>query len=145
MDAARPPQRCGRLQFLPAARLLQVGSQPFASMREQHYIVFQQMMCFHGCWQQAAGADLALMHIVKRALAVLLLIIDVPPSAAELVPVNMPDVCSLATTGVEQLRVAAGAGINTRDNPLSLENFEPSEDAGGLLDRKTRRAAITSK
>lgn len=47
--------------------------------------------------------------------------------------------------GVEPLRRAAGAGTNTRDNPVSIETFVPSEDRGGLLDRKAAKPkAITA-
>ena len=43
--------------------------------------------------------------------------------------------------GAETLRVALGAGANTRDNPTGpLELFEPTDMAGmgGLWDDKTR-------
>lgn len=51
---------------------------------------------------------------------------------------------SPSLAGVEPLRLAAGAGTNTRDNPASLETFQPVEDAGGWLDRKQRPRAITA-
>ncbi|CAD7698262.1 unnamed protein product [Ostreobium quekettii] len=42
-------------------------------------------------------------------------------------------------TRVEPLRVVAGAGANTRDNPQRVEDFVPSEsEAGGFLDSKKR-------
>ena len=47
----------------------------------------------------------------------------------------------LLAAGAEGLRVALGAGANTRDNPTGpLEHFEPTDMAGvgGLWDDKTR-------
>lgn len=42
-------------------------------------------------------------------------------------------------SGVEQLRVLAGAGANTRDNPQRIVDFDPSaSDVGGFLDSKKR-------
>ena len=43
--------------------------------------------------------------------------------------------------GLETVRSAVGAGTNTRDNPLSLAEFVPSKDAGGLWDNKLRGGA----
>ena len=43
------------------------------------------------------------------------------------------------------MRIASGAGTNTRDNPLSLAEFVPSKDAGGVFDNKIRGAARTQK
>lgn len=41
--------------------------------------------------------------------------------------------------GLEALRTAAGAGINTRDNPPSLVEYQPpANDRGGLFDDKRR-------
>ncbi len=38
--------------------------------------------------------------------------------------------------GVEPLRAAAGAGINTRDNPGCLQSFQPDASGGGMFDRR---------
>lgn len=38
--------------------------------------------------------------------------------------------------GVEPLRAAAGAGINTRDNPECLQSFQPDASGGGMFDRR---------
>ena len=43
------------------------------------------------------------------------------------------------------MRIASGAGTNTRDNPLSLAEFVPSTDAGGLFDNKLRGGARAQK
>lgn len=43
--------------------------------------------------------------------------------------------------GLETVRIASGAGTNTRDNPLNLAEFVPSTDAGGLFDNKVRAAS----
>ncbi|WPT11845.1 Digalactosyldiacylglycerol synthase 1 [Picochlorum sp. SENEW3] len=37
--------------------------------------------------------------------------------------------------GVESLRAAAGAGINTKDNPESLLDYKPHASGGGMFDR----------
>ncbi|KAK9828926.1 hypothetical protein WJX72_002833 [[Myrmecia] bisecta] len=50
-----------------------------------------------------------------------------------------------AFTGVEALRNAVGAGINTRDNPTSLEDFVPVEDSGGFFDRRANVVAPAQK
>jgi len=45
-----------------------------------------------------------------------------------------PDV--LRAAGQEQLRIAVGAGVQTRDNPaVPLEQFQPTADTGGLSNR----------
>ncbi|KAK9865867.1 hypothetical protein WJX84_010120, partial [Apatococcus fuscideae] len=42
-------------------------------------------------------------------------------------------------TGVEPLRHIAGAGVHTRDNPISFEAYTPSDDDGcGLFDDRRR-------
>ncbi len=46
-----------------------------------------------------------------------------------------------AVSGVEPLRAMTGAGVNTKDNPVSLADFVPSCDTGGFFDNKTRAAA----
>lgn len=47
-----------------------------------------------------------------------------------------------ALTGVDALRSAAGAGRNTRDNPLRVVDYQPSRsDVGGLFDDKRRAKA----
>ncbi len=46
---------------------------------------------------------------------------------------------------MEPLRVASGAGSNTRDNPVDLETFQPTEDSGGFFDRKQPRAVSATK
>ena len=53
-------------------------------------------------------------------------------------------------SGAEPLRVALGAGANTRDNPtVPLEQFEPTDmgGVGGLFDdkRHKREAAVAPK
>jgi len=49
-------------------------------------------------------------------------------------------------TGVEPLRIAAGAGANTRDAPSRLTDYTPSEaDIGGLFDDSTRAKRIYGK
>ena len=50
-----------------------------------------------------------------------------------------------AAAGLETVRIASGAGTNTRDNPLSLAEFVPSTDAGGLFDNKLRGGARSQK
>lgn len=47
--------------------------------------------------------------------------------------------------GLETVRIASGAGTNTRDNPLNLAEFVPSKDAGGIFDNKLRGGALTQK
>jgi digalactosyldiacylglycerol synthase len=53
--------------------------------------------------------------------------------------------CALAAAGVESLRALSGAGVNTRDNPLSLADYVPSTDAGGFFDNKVRAAARSQR
>jgi hypothetical protein len=49
-------------------------------------------------------------------------------------------------TGVEPLRVAAGAGAGTRDAPARVTDYVPSEaDVGGLLDDSKRAKRIYGK
>ena len=49
-------------------------------------------------------------------------------------------------TGVEQLRVAAGAGVGTRDNPLRVTDYVPcEEDVGGLFDDAKRAKKAYAK
>ncbi|EFJ50110.1 hypothetical protein VOLCADRAFT_116955 [Volvox carteri f. nagariensis] len=49
-------------------------------------------------------------------------------------------------TGVEGLRVAAGAGAKTRDMPARITDYQPSDnDVGGLFDDKNRARRIYSK
>ena len=49
-------------------------------------------------------------------------------------------------TGVEPLRALSGAGINTRDNPPSLREFDPSNcHSGGLFDSKKHALARAQK
>ena len=69
-----------------------------------------------------------------------------PPAwAADRTAAHPPDsddaACPATTTGVEPLRAMTGAGVNTKDNPVSLADFVPSEDTGGFFDNKTRAAA----
>ena len=48
--------------------------------------------------------------------------------------------------GMESLRQVAGAGANTRDNPLRVVDYEPSSgDVGGLFDDKRRAVKAHSK
>ncbi|GIL64495.1 hypothetical protein Vafri_18391 [Volvox africanus] len=49
-------------------------------------------------------------------------------------------------TGVEGLRVVAGAGARTRDMPARITDYQPSDsDVGGLFDDKNRARRIYSK
>ena len=47
--------------------------------------------------------------------------------------------------GLETVRIASGAGTNTRDNPLNLAEFVPSTDSGGLFDNKVRAASARTQ
>ena len=46
--------------------------------------------------------------------------------------------------GVEPLRAVTGAGVNTRDNPIRLEDFAPSPSPGGIFDSKARARAAAA-
>lgn len=64
--------------------------------------------------------------------------------------VSLADTTAWAThntlCGVEALRAVAGAGANTRDNPQSLVDYQPtSSDLGGLFDDKRRAAKAYQK
>lgn len=49
-------------------------------------------------------------------------------------------------TGVEQLRVVAGAGVGTRNNPARVTDYVPcEEDVGGLFDDAKRAKQIYAK
>jgi digalactosyldiacylglycerol synthase len=49
-------------------------------------------------------------------------------------------------TGVEKLRVAAGAGVGTRDNPRRVTDYVPcEEDVGGLFDDAKRAKKAYAK
>jgi hypothetical protein len=51
-----------------------------------------------------------------------------------------------STAGTEAFRAVAGAGVNTRDNPPSVESFMPvTEHAGGFFDNKERAKARVAK
>lgn len=46
-------------------------------------------------------------------------------------------------TGIEPLRIMAGAGENTRDNPLSVSDYQPSlNNLGGWFDDKNRARRV---
>ena len=45
----------------------------------------------------------------------------------------------------DPLRAVSGAGVNTRDNPLSLSDFIPSDNPGGFFDDKKRIKARAAK
>ena len=47
--------------------------------------------------------------------------------------------------GVEPLRAVTGAGVNTRDNPIRLEDFSPSPSPGGIFDSKARARAAAAQ
>lgn len=46
---------------------------------------------------------------------------------------------------MEPLRAVTGAGVNTKDNPISLESFAPSPSPGGIFDSKARERAAAAQ
>lgn len=68
-----------------------------------------------------------------------------PPRRHEQVVDNILAAAHHALTGVEFLRVLAGAGSNTKDTLKRVTDYVPSEgDVGGLFDDVTRAKRIYS-
>jgi hypothetical protein len=56
-----------------------------------------------------------------------------------LTPPPRPQAAHNALTGVESLRVAAGAGSNTKVAPVRVADYKPcTSDEGGFFDDKAR-------
>ena len=48
-------------------------------------------------------------------------------------------------SGIEPLRVAAGAGSNTRETPHRVVDFEPQDVSLGMWDNESRARRMASK
>eukprot|EP00887_Chlorella_sp_A99_P006969 scaffold2.g6969.t1 len=64
---------------------------------------------------------------------------DLRPRPVAAVVDNLAWAAHNALVGLEPIRLATGAGANTRDNPQRITDYEPSaSDVGGLFDNRSR-------